>query len=164
MKRFKARSRWTYSLTGLFLLFAAPVVAEVATNFGTRSLSPGFSRENGAIALEGYTQGSFSLPSIANRDQSGNFCLGYGAASPDHILDLQDQFDQLTIQVDSGGRDTTLLIQGPNSSTVYCGDNTGSSKDASIQHTNWPAGVYRVWVGSFDQGGRYNYTLRLQEN
>lgn len=155
------RSHWKESLGLLVLLVAAPALAQ-SSNFGRISLSPGFSNAEGRAT--GYIRGSFSLPSIANRDQDGNFCLGYGDANPDHILVLQDDFSRLTVQVDSGGNDTTLLIQGPDTSTVRCGDNSGRSKDASIQDTEWSAGTYSVWVGSFERGRRYDYTLSIQEN
>jgi hypothetical protein len=147
---------------GLILaLGSAPALAQTA-NFGSMTLSPGFPAASGTIA--GHTGGSFSLSSIANRDGSGNLCLGFGDSNPDHVIVLQQGFSRLNIRVDSGGQDTTLLIQGPNNRTVRCGDDTGpTNKDASIQGTDLPAGEYRVWVGSFDAGTQYNYNLTVQQ-
>ncbi|WP_242059848.1 hypothetical protein [Oscillatoria sp. FACHB-1407] len=139
---------------------ALPALAQSA-NFDSIAIAPGFSAAAGAA--QGYTGGSFSLSSLANRDSSGNLCLGFSASStPDHLLVLEQNFGSLTLQVDSGGNDTTLAIQGPDG-RILCGDDTGRNKDASIQAGGLSAGTYRVWVGSFDSGARYNYTLRAQQ-
>lgn len=152
--------KWTGFLA-LLAIGAAPVFAQTA-NFDSLTLSPGFSAADGTA--QGYTQGSFSLSSIANRDRSDNLCVGFADTTPDHILVLQQDFSQLTLQVDSGGGDTTLLVQGPNDSTVRCGDDTGrNNTDASIQDSSWQAGTYKVWVGAFDSGIRYDYTLTVRE-
>lgn len=137
-----------------------PVLAQEA-NFDSVTLSPGFSSAAGT--LRGYTQGSFSLSAIANRDRDGNLCLGFAESTPDHIMVLEGDFPNLSVQVDSGGGDTTLVIKGPNDGTVRCGDDTGRSTDASIQGANWRAGTYQIWVGSFDAGVRYDYTLSVSE-
>lgn len=134
-------------------LSATPVFAQEAnfqslTFSGTRSV------------LSGQTGGNYSLSAIANRDRNNNPCLGFGAPTPDHILTLDKDYPQLKIQVESGG-DTTLVIKGPNS-VVLCGDDTGSSKDASIEGPNWKAGKYRVWIGSVEAGQKRNYRLTVQ--
>jgi hypothetical protein len=158
----KSRSRlwWSGVATLLTGLGALPVLAQAA-NFDAIAISPGFSAAAGSA--QGNTGGSFSLSSLANRDRAGNLCVGFSASStPDHILTLGQDFANLTLQVDSGGNDTTLVVQGADN-TVRCGDDTGRNKDASVQGANWQAGTYRVWVGSFDAGARYDYTLRAQE-
>lgn len=153
--------KWTGFLALLATLGVAPVLAQSA-NFDSLTLSPGFSTADGTA--QGYTQGSFSLSSIANRDRSDNLCVGFADTTPDHILVLEQDFSQLTLQVNSGGGDTTLLVQGPNDSTVRCGDDTGrTNTDASIQDSSWQAGTYKVWVGAFESGIRYDYTLTVQE-
>lgn len=150
--------RWG-AVLGLVATFATvPSFAQTA-NFESLSLSPGFAR----ASTRGYTQGAFSLSNIALRDRNGNLCLGYADSAPDHIMELQQDFAQLSIVINSGGNDTTLVIQGPNDGTVRCGDDTGRNKDASIEDTNWRAGTYRVWVGAFEPGTRYNYTLTVEE-
>ncbi|HYX16218.1 MAG TPA: hypothetical protein VE944_17985, partial [Nostoc sp.] len=68
-----------------------------------------------------------------------------------------------TIQVDSNGNDTTLLIQGPDQTTIRCGDDTGKSKDASVSDRNWKRGTYRIWVGTFNPGGKRDYTLKVEQ-
>ena len=130
-------------------------------NFGSVALAPGFPRTEGVMS--GYTGGSYSLSAIANSDRDNRRCVGFGDPTPDHILILEQDFPQLTIQVNSRGHDTTLLVQGPDNQTIRCGDDTGSSKDASVTGTNWSAGTYRIWVGSFQSGSRQNYNLSVRQ-
>ncbi len=139
---------------------ALPVLAETA-NFGTLTLSRGFGSPT--AVLRGSTGGSYSLSAIANADRHKNKCLGFATPTPDHIIVLQQDFSKLTIQVNSGGKDTTLLIQGPNGKTVRCGDDTGQNKDAGIVDTGWEAGSYKIWVGSLEPGVKSNYTVSVQE-
>lgn len=138
---------------------ALPVLAETA-NFGTLTLSPGFGAAT--ATLRGSTGGSYSVSAIANADRHKNKCLGFATPTPDHIIVLQQNFSKLTIQVNSGGKDTTLLVQGPGN-TVRCGDDTGQNKDASIVDSDWQAGSYRIWVGTLEPGVKSNYTLSVQE-
>lgn len=123
------------------------------------TLSGGFSPQTAT----GQTVGSYHLANISNRDTTRrhNLCLGYGTAEPDHIMTLQQDFETLTVAVDSGGADTTLLIQGPNDNTIRC-NNDGGSSDASITDA-FQAGSYRIWVGGFDPGATHNYTLLVTE-
>lgn len=147
------------ALTALAVLSALPILAQTA-NFDPLNLSPGSA--DSPRTVQGFTGGSFSLSAIANRDRNRNLCLGFADSTPDHIMTLQQNFPQLTLRVDSGGNDTTLVIQGPND-TIWCGDDTGRNKDASIQDTNWPSGTYRIWIGAFEAGARYDYTLTARE-
>ncbi|MEB3357806.1 MAG: hypothetical protein VKK04_13840 [Synechococcales bacterium] len=136
----------------------SPLVAQSASNFGTISLSPGSS----PASVRGYTQGSMPLSAIAPQDQSGTLCVGFAESEPDHVLVLSEAIATLSLRVDSNGGDTTLLVQGPNARTIQCGDDTGSNPDASIRSQNWQPGEYKVWVGAFDAGVRYDYTLSVQ--
>lgn len=140
-------------------LSAIPMIAKAA-NFGNLTLTPGF--DSSTAVVTGATGGAYSLSSIANRDRNDNPCIGFGDPTPDHIMTLEKDFPKLKLQVNSRGNDTTLVIQGSNG-TVRCGDDTGSNKDASITGTNWKAGNYEIWVGSFDAGQRWNYSLSARE-
>lgn len=161
-KRFFQKPKLGYSglLAAVALSVIAPASAETA-NFGTLRLSPGFSRAD--ATAKGSTGGSYSLSSISNRDRDGKHCLGFGDTLPDHVIVLQQDFAKLSLKVDSGGGDTTLVVQGPNNSTVRCGDDTGQNKDASVSGTKWTAGTYRVWVGFFQPGVKRRYTLIVEE-
>lgn len=146
---------------GLILAVIAPIpaIAEVS-HFGKVSISPGFAPEKGQVA--GYTGGSYSLSAISNRDRNRNACIGFADPKPDYTLVLEKDFSHLRIKLDSGGTDTTLVIKGPDD-TILCGDDSGKSKDASVEQSNWKAGTYQIWVGSFNSGERHNYTLFLQQ-
>ncbi len=147
------------SIVTLLALSATPVFAQTA-NFGNLTLSPGF--PPGSAQVTGHTGGSYSLPSIANSDRNKQPCIGFGSETPDHIIVLEKDFPKLAIQINSRGKDTTLLIRGPNNS-ILCGDDTGSRKDASIESTNLKAGRYEVWVGSLEASQRWNYILTIRE-
>ncbi|NJP11498.1 MAG: hypothetical protein HC866_20135 [Leptolyngbyaceae cyanobacterium RU_5_1] len=138
-------------------LSALPAVGQ-DTNFGKLAL--GADRTSGV--LTGSTGGSTSLPAIvSNSDLHSVKCLGFGDPKPDHLLILQQDFPNLSVRVNSGGSDTTLVIQGPNG-VVRCGDDMGSNKDASITDTNWKAGKYKIWVGTSAPGIQRDYTLTVQ--
>lgn len=151
-------SRWL--IAGLAILGSTPVLAQTA-NFGNLTLALDFPPESGIVA--GSTGGSYSLPSLVNRDRNNNLCLGYGDETPDHKLVLEQDFPQLNIKVDSGGNDTTLVIKGPDG-LALCGDDTGSNnKDASIEAANLKAGEYSIWVGAINPNQNWNYTLSVRK-
>ena len=145
-------------LVAIATIATLPVLAETA-NFGTLTLSRGF--QPPTAVLRGSTGGSYSLSAIANADRHKNKCLGFATPTPDHIIVLQQNFSKLTIKVNSGGKDTTLLVQSGN--TVRCGDDAGQNKDASIVDSDWQAGSYRIWVGTVEPGVKSNYTISVQE-
>ena len=113
-------------------------------------------------SVGGSTGGSVSIPAITGgSDRSGNKCLGFGDSKPDHLMTLTQDVTKLSLKVNSSGRDTTIVIQGPEGE-LRCGDDTGSKKDASFSGTNWSAGTYKIWVGSMAPGDRGNYRLSAQ--
>jgi len=113
-------------------------------------------------SVGGSTGGSVSIPAITgSTDRSGNKCLGFGDSKPDHLMTLTQSVTKLNLKVNSGGRDTTIIIQGPEGE-LRCGDDTGSKKDASFSGSNWSAGTYKIWVGSMASGDRGNYRLSAQ--
>ncbi|MBD1912021.1 MULTISPECIES: hypothetical protein [unclassified Leptolyngbya] len=138
-------------------LIALPAIAQ--SNFGSVTLQRGFNVAQGT--MRGNTGGRNSLPEMVTaRDRDGNLCLGYGSSVPDHILVLDQSFDTLSLQVNSGGNDTALVVRGPGG--VRCGDDTSrSNPDDRLQGTDWAAGSYEVWVGTSDPGARHNYTLTV---
>jgi hypothetical protein len=75
---------------------------------------------------------------------------------------LEKGFPKLNFQVNSRGKDTTIIIKAPNGQ-IFCGDDTGSKKDASISATNLPSGEYELWVGSIEPDKRWGYSLTITE-
>lgn len=134
-----------------------PAIAQ--SNFGRVTLQPGFDAAQGT--MRGNTGGRNSLPEmIGGRDRNGNICLGYGSSVPDHILELGQNFDSLTLQINSGGNDTALVVRGPGG--VRCGDDISrSNPDDRLTGSNWQSGSYEIWVGTSNPGARYNYTLTV---
>lgn len=141
------------------LCLMATAVAGQGANFGSLTLGAG--RTSGV--LSGTTGGGVSLPAIvSNSDRHNNKCLGFGDNQPDHLLVLEQNFPNLRLRVNSGGADTTLVVQGPEG-VVRCGDDTSASnKDASLNDTDWKAGTYRIWVGTGTPGLRRDYTLNIR--
>jgi hypothetical protein len=115
-----------------------------------------------SASVSGFTTGIFALSNIAGRDRNGTICTGFADTNPDHIMVLQQDFAALTLQVNSGGNDTSLLIQGPNDGTVRCGEDIDRrNPDARVQDQGWSAGTYKIWVGSHSQGQTYDYSLSV---
>jgi hypothetical protein len=131
-----------------------------AQSVAPAKLAPGFARQDGV--LSGATNGSYSLSSIAKFDRDQNPCLGFANPTPDHKIILEKGFPKLNFQVNSRGKDTTIVIKAPNGQ-VFCGDDTSNKKDASISTTNLPSGEYDVWVGSIEPGKRWSYSLTITE-
>lgn len=157
-------SRWLplVTLSALLTFGLATVGSAQTANFDGLTLSAGFTSTQATVT--GATAGFFSLSSITARDRNGNLCLGYADSTPDHIMVLQQDFAHLTLQVDSGSNETTLLVQGPDDNTIRCG--SGASRrnpGALLEDTDWQAGTYRIWVAAFDQGQRYDYNLTASE-
>lgn len=144
---------------GLGLMGALPSLAQ-QVNFGSFELSGA----NPTATVSGFTNGIVALSNLTatGRDRKGNICVGFADTSPDHIMVLQQDFDSLTLQVNSGGNDTTLLVQGPDNDTVRCGEDIDRrNPDARVQDQAWAAGTYRIYVGSHNHGQRYNYSLTV---
>ena len=147
----------------VFSIILSPnsVVAGTA-HFGKLTLSTDF-KGSGKREVTGHTGGSYSLSAISNRDRDKNLCIGFADTKPDHILVLEKDFARLSIQVDSGGYDTTLLLKGAGEKAIFCGDDTGENKDASIVVSDLKAGEYRLWVGTFKSGVRREYSISIEQ-
>ncbi|HYW21576.1 MAG TPA: hypothetical protein VE956_20190 [Nodularia sp. (in: cyanobacteria)] len=156
--RHNLRGSWMVAI--IAAITATPAIA-ATSYFGTLSLSPGFKPVAGIVT--GHTGGSYSLSEISRRDRDRNACVGFADPQPDHILTLEKDFDRLNILVNSGGYDTTLLIQGPDEKTIRCGDDTETDKDATFDDKNWKSGTYKITVGTFNPGMRRNYTLKVEQ-
>ena len=150
----------------LLLASSCSIAAAIAllSVFPTRAEDSHFGQLTfpGVTSGEGRTGGSTSLPALfGNRDRDNNLCLGFGDPIPDYILDLEEDVSQLSLQVNIGGRDTTLLVESPDQS-LYCADDTELGPDAGMTRSGWKAGQYRIWVGTSEPGMSWNYTLSVQ--
>lgn len=161
----KRRQRKRWLLSSLLVTTALwgivphhPSTKANPANFASLSLSPGFSSHT----VKGYAKGTIALHRIVGeRDMQKNMCLGYGSPSPDHLLVLKQNVNKLRLQVNSR-RDTTLLIKGPGN-RLYCLDDSAKGKDAGWVANQLPAGKYSIWVGSFERGQQFRYTVTVDE-
>lgn len=143
---------------GLSTLMAIPAVAQ-SDNFRSLTLD----NQTTSGMMMGSTGGTTSLPAIvSNNDRNDQKCLGFGAPSPDHTLVLKRPFSSLSIRVDSGGSDTTLLISGPGG--VRCADSGDSGGDVRVQQDGWQAGTYQIWVGTMTPNTNRDYRLTVRGN
>lgn len=132
-----------------------------SANFEPLILSRGFPPSSGVVS--GFTGGSISLPAVTTvRDRQNQLCLGFGDPTPDHIMELRANFPRLTVELNSRGVDTTLIIRGPDN-TFRCGDNTELSQDARVTDPDWQQGTYQIWVGTKQMGVRRRYRLSVRE-
>lgn len=119
--------------------------------------------EQTSHVLRGYNRGAISLHHIVgSRDSNRNMCLGYGSYNADHIIKLEQRLPNLTLQVKSKYPDTTLVVSGPNNK-LYCADDSPSGKAAQLKIHNPKPGTYKVWVGGFEQGTAFRYTLKVSQ-
>jgi hypothetical protein len=146
-----------YSISLLILSISTPAIAQEA-NFEPLTLG----NSTQAATVKGYTSGSYSLSSLANSDRSNRPCIGFAAPTPDHIMVLENDRPKLALQVDSGGKDTTIVVRGPDKNTIRCNLGTDESRDARLEDSDWKAGRYEIWVGSMQSGDRINYRLSAQ--
>lgn len=157
MFKLRTPSLITLTLTGC----ALPSVSVLAQqyDFSNFSLTVGFHPT--AAIVTGYTGGSYSLASIINQDKYGNPCMGYGDPEPDHVMILKDNFQKLSLEIDSGGQDTTLVIKGPNND-IRCGFGQDNLKDAVVKGSDWQPGEYYIWVGSIVPNQKASYRLSVE--
>ncbi|MGV2829183.1 hypothetical protein [Myxosarcina sp. GI1(2024)] len=119
--------------------------------------------ERATAVVTGYTNGSYSLASIANRDRHDKPCMGYGDPKPDHTMVLQNDFEQLSLHVNSGGKNTTLVVKGSGKENIRCAFGKKAIRDALLQDTNWQRGEYHIWVGSMQPNQRTTYRLSVKQ-
>lgn len=133
------------------MLFVGMAQAQ-PSNFGTVALQGGFMPDP---HQSGGTSGGST-----NAQQMNASCRGWISAQPDHILQLRTPFNWLRIFAESDS-DTTLVVQSMSSGQVWCADDT-FGRNPGVEGT-FPAGSYRVWVGSYTQGQNARYTIKFTE-
>ncbi len=145
---------------GISLALALVPLLAVATPGQAETIR--LSRNQDLPTLRGFIRGTVALHRIvASRDVNNTLCVGFGAPTPDHVIHLEQDFSRLQMQVNSRGQDSTLLIKGPDGK-VYCADDgINGSQEAGLVLTNLKSGAYEVWVGSFERGSNFRYTLEF---
>ena len=122
-----------------------------ASNFGTISLAPGFVPD--PHVASGTSGGSVAASSM------NATCAGWVSSTPDHLFVSTGSFASLRILA-SATEDVTLVIQRPDG-TYTCNDDTEGTNP--IVSGAFPAGTYKIWVGSYAQGASAAYRLGVSE-
>ena len=117
------------------------------SNFGTITLASGFGPA--PQMASGNSGGAVNISALASE------CAGWVSAQPDHMLVAESDFTTLRILVKSD-EDTTLVVRKPDG-TYACNDDAEELNP--IVEGAFPAGTYRVWIGSYEQGTNSNYKL-----
>ncbi|MGB8700469.1 MAG: hypothetical protein WCD18_13725 [Thermosynechococcaceae cyanobacterium] len=116
-----------------------------------------------SVDVRGYARGTVPLfKTVGDRDSDQKRCMGYGSLAPDHVIEVPKNVSRLMLQLKTRSQDTTLVVAGPNNQ-LYCADDSlKGDKDAGIVLTNVRAGRYNVWVGAFESGTGFRYTLNIE--
>ncbi|MBD2440541.1 hypothetical protein [Nostoc sp. FACHB-110] len=151
-----------FSLT--VLAFCVTSVTNTITNaqeappiFGDVTLNHPFSPD--PMNVRGMSGGSVSASQIAGKTETiTGPCTGFVDKTPDHNLELTTKFDYLKLQVQSP-EDVTIVVKGPGG--TWCNDDL-EGKNPGIGG-EWLPGKYEIWVGSYNQGQYFPYTLKITE-
>jgi hypothetical protein len=159
---FSRLSQWAVVgllISGAAVGLASPVKAELEQ--GSTLVLGASPAQN--VDVRGYVKGAVALfKTVGDRDSSQKRCMGYGSLTPDHTLQVQPNTSQITLQVRTKQQDTTLVVEGPDN-RLYCSDDAaGGGKDAGLVLSNLKAGNYKVWIGAFEPGAGFRYTLNIQ--
>lgn len=122
------------------------------------AISPGFSPDPWRVSF--VSGGAREAASQFGTDMRGNRCQGSVATTPDHQMTLNDSFSYLQLWTHADG-DTTLIVDGPGK-FLLCDDDGGRGLNEHIEYTNWPAGDYQIYVGSYSDD-YLNYQLSISE-
>lgn len=122
--------------------------ARVRARFGATRVSA----RSRARWLEGQAEGN--MPGT----QMGipGSCRGYFSGSPEHVLTVPRGLDFLRLETDGQG-DPTLVVVASDGS-VYCDDDGGEGLNSRIEGS-FPAGTYRIYVGSYRANEAVPYRL-----
>ncbi len=109
------------------------------------------------LLVDGVSGGSIAALEVVRTEQTATgFCDGFINRQPNHTLTLKKFFDFLKIEVDSPA-DTTIVIQGPGG--IWCNDDANHTNP--VIEGQWQPGVYKVWIGSYQENTTNNYRIKI---
>ncbi|BAZ89355.1 hypothetical protein NIES932_08310 [Raphidiopsis curvata NIES-932] len=130
---------------------------QMPTMFGDVQIGHQFSPD--PLLVRGMSGGLVPAGEVNRMDNTPTGpCSGFVDETPDHILKLTSKFDYLKLQVESP-EDTTIMISGVGG--TWCNDDL-DGKNPGISG-EWLQGTYKIWVGSYQQGKYFPYTLKITE-
>ncbi|YAF98702.1 MAG: hypothetical protein AB3A66_05655 [Nodularia sp. CChRGM 3473] len=152
--------RLSLMIVTLGFTWAIHVIAnaqEVPPIFGDITIDRQFSPD--PLIVRGMSGGSVPGKKVAGRSESlTGPCTGFVDETPGHILKLASAFDYLKLQVQSP-QDTTMIVKGPGG--TWCNDDFEGKNPGIVGE--WLPGDYQIWVGSYEKGKYFPYTLQITE-
>ncbi|MEM9067955.1 MAG: hypothetical protein AAGE52_05590 [Myxococcota bacterium] len=118
------------------------------------SLSMGFMPD--PFAMNGRARGRLSSANLG----MPRGCPGFWSNQPQHYVSLPEGMNYFRIDV-VANEDTTLAVVTPDGQ-VWCNDDGGGGHNPRLAG-RFPAGVYAVYVGTYQRGRRSSYTMQLSE-
>ncbi|GAX36679.1 hypothetical protein NIES3585_27150 [Nodularia sp. NIES-3585] len=130
---------------------------EAAPIFGNITIKRQFSPD--PLTVRGMSGGSVSGKNVAGRSKTPTGpCTGFVDETPGHTLKLTSAFESLKLIVDSP-QDTTMIVKGPGG--TWCNDDFEGKNPGIVGE--WLPGNYEIWVGSYEKGKYFPYTLQITE-
>ena len=147
------------AVAALPALAAQGVTAQLAigaatSNFGSVTLSPGFSPDPHSVSI--LSGGDLSVEDL----NLGSGCVGYATRAPDYTVQFTGTSDRLRFYVEGEG-DTGLVVAGPGKE-IRCNDDW-SGLDPMVTFVGAEAGRYDVWVSSYSSGDNVSSMLYVTE-
>jgi len=135
-------------------LAAQLAIGAATSNFGSVTLSPGFSPDPHSVSI--LSGGDLSVEEL----NLGSGCVGYATRAPDYTVQFTGTSDRLRFYVEGEG-DTGLVVAGPGKQ-IRCNDDW-SGLDPMVTFMGAEAGRYDVWVSSYASGDNISSTLYVTE-
>jgi hypothetical protein len=109
------------------------------------------------LTIMGTSEGNVKAITIARTENTATgYCDGYVNTRPNHVLKLESFFEFLRLEVQSSA-DTTILVGGAGG--VWCNDDAASANP--MIEGQWQAGLYKVWVGSYQANTSHRYQIKI---
>ena len=146
----------------LILLLSSWTLAQSSLTGQVIDISPGF--EPDPLSFEYISGGPISVEAEIGSDANGNECKGFIASEPDHTLVLRSDFPNLRIFVEAARtEDTTMVIRSEDASLTLCHDDVSRDNPHPSIARAFTAGIYYIYIGSFDERKMSNYTIVISE-
>jgi serine protease Do len=127
-------------------------------NFGSVELNPGFAPDPHTVYV--VSGGSLDISTLG----LGLECRGFATSTPDYRLVLTGDVGRLRIFfVAQAGGDTTLVVNQADGTWACNDDFAAENLNPMVEIPNAPAGVYEIWVGSFNTGTTTAGTLYITQ-
>lgn len=138
--KLNARNTLT-SAASVALVLGMGAIASYADTIAVRTLP------NQQMVLSGRSGGSQKTPDC-----------GFVSATPNHVINVTERINSMTLRVEATGGQPTLLIDGPDGR--FCATATGGNSP-EIPGL-WMPGPYKISIGDLN-GEQHAYTLQIAQ-